>query len=86
MNKPDEIGTKVREIISIELRIDESRIRDSARLRADLGMDSVAALNILFAAEEAFGIEGIEVSEIATVTTVADVESLVRRYVAGTAA
>ena len=79
----DDFAAKIREIISVELRIDEAQVRGSARLRTDLGMDSVAALNILFAAEEAFGIEGIEVSEIATVTTVADVESLVRRYVPG---
>lgn len=84
MDAVDDIGAKIREIISVELRIDEARVRATARLRADLGMDSVAALNILFAAEETFGIEGIEVAEIATVTTVADVESLVRRYVAGT--
>jgi acyl carrier protein len=81
----DDVATKIREIISVELRIDEAQVSSSARLRSDLGMDSVSALNILFAAEEAFGIEGIEVTEIATVTTVADVESLVRRYVSGPA-
>ena len=47
-------------------------------------MDSVAALNILFATEEAFGIAGIDVAEIATVVTVDDVEALVRRHVAQT--
>jgi acyl carrier protein len=79
----DDVGAKIREIIAVELRIDEAQVKGSARLRADLGMDSVSALNILFAAEEEFGIEGIEVAEIATVKTVADVESLVRRYVPG---
>lgn len=74
---------KVREILAVELQIDEARIASGARLRADLGMDSVAALNILFAAEEAFGIEGIEVADIAAVVTVEDIETLVRRYVAG---
>jgi acyl carrier protein len=81
----DDLTAKIREIISVELRIDKAQVSSSARLRSDLGMDSVSALNILFAAEEAFGIEGIEVTEIATVTTVADVESLVRRYVSGPA-
>ena len=81
----DDLTAKIREIISVELRIDESQVSSSARLRSDLGMDSVSALNILFAAEEAFGIDGIEVTEIATVTTVADMESLVRRYVSGPA-
>ncbi len=83
MSNSDGIAAKIREIISVELRIDETRVRDAARLRSDLGMDSVSALNILFAAEEAFGIEGIEITDIATVTTVADVEALVRRYVSG---
>jgi len=75
------VGDKIREILAVELRIEEDRIQPSARLRADLGMDSVAALNILFAAEEAFGIEAIDVAEIAAVTTVEDVEALVRRHV-----
>lgn len=76
------VTEKVREILAVELQVDEARIASGARLRADLGMDSVAALNILFAAEEAFGIEGIEVSDIAAVVTVEDIETLVRRYVA----
>ena len=79
----NDLTEKVREILAVELQIDEGRIASGARLRADLGMDSVAALNILFATEEAFGIDGIEVSDIAAVVTVADIETLVRRYVAG---
>lgn len=77
----DAVQDKVREILAVELRIEMDRIVADARLRADLGMDSVAALNILFAAEEAFGIDAIEVTDIAAVTTVGDIESLVRRYV-----
>ena len=78
----DFLTEKVREILSVELRVNADEIIDDRKLRADLGMDSVAALNILFAAEEAFGIQGIEITELATVTTVADVECLIRRYVA----
>jgi acyl carrier protein len=81
----DDVGYKVREILAVELRIDAKQIVPDSQLRTDLGMDSVAALNILFAAEQVFGIEGIEISEIATVLTVADIESLVRRYVADSA-
>jgi acyl carrier protein len=65
----DVVTDKVREILAVELRIELDRIVADAKLRADLGMDSVAALNILFAAEEAFGIEGIEVTELAGVAT-----------------
>jgi len=78
----DVVTDKVREILAVELRIELDRIVADAKLRADLGMDSVAALNILFAAEEAFGIEGIEVTELAGVATVGDIESLVRKHVA----
>ena len=77
----DTVSSKIREIISTELQIDAERVLPDASLRADLGMDSIAALNILFAAEEAFGIRSIDEGEIATVTTVSEVESLVRRYV-----
>lgn len=78
----DIVTNKLREILSTELQIDRERVVSQAQLRGDLGMDSVAALNILFATEEAFGIEGIDVTEIARVATVADVEGLVRRYIA----
>ena len=78
----DVVSDKVREILAVELRIELDRIVADAKLRADLGMDSVAALNILFAAEEAFGIEGIEMTELAGVATVGDIESLVRKHVA----
>jgi acyl carrier protein len=81
----DNVGDKVREIIAVELRIDAKQIVPDSQLRSDLGMDSVAALNILFAAEQVFGIEAIEISEIAAVLTVGDIESLVRRYVADSA-
>lgn len=78
----DIVTDKVREILAVELRIELDRVVADAKLRADLGMDSVAALNILFAAEEAFGIDEIELSELAGVATVGDIETLVRRYVA----
>lgn len=72
---------KLREILAVELQIEKERVVPSASLRRDLGMDSVAALNILFAAEEAFALAPIDVQEIAQVTTVAEIENLLRRYV-----
>jgi acyl carrier protein len=76
----DTLGDKIRDIIAVELQIDPQRVLRNANLRQDLGMDSVAALNILFAAEEVFGIGGIDVRELATVMTVADVEVLLRQH------
>jgi acyl carrier protein len=78
----DALSERIRDIIAVELQIDPSTVVTNARLRADLGMDSVAALNILFAAEETFGIAAIDVTELANVATVADVETLVRQHLA----
>jgi acyl carrier protein len=78
----DALNDKLREIIAVELQLDPQRVQPEANLRQDLGMDSVAALNILFAAEEVFGISAIDVTELASVATVADVEALVRQHVA----
>lgn len=73
------IAESVRDIIATELQIDRNRVVRGARLRKDLGMDSIAALNIMFAAQETFGIGAIEDTEILKVQTVADVEALVGR-------
>jgi acyl carrier protein len=78
----DDLEARVREIISVELQVDTARVHPGANLRRDLAMDSVAALNILFAAEETFGIAAIDVTELASVATVADVENLIRQHVA----
>ncbi len=40
-------------------------------------MDSVSALNIIFAIQEEFGIDDIDVEKVARIKTVADVERLV---------
>jgi len=72
---------QVRQIIAVELQIDPSRVLPTALLRADLGMDSIAALNILFAAEETFGLPSIDVKSLASITTVAEVEEFLRARV-----
>ena len=72
---------KVREIIAIELQVDAQRVVPDASL-ATLGMDSIAALNIIFAVEETFGITFSDANEIVKIKTVADVESAVARYMA----
>jgi acyl carrier protein len=55
------------------------KIRSGVSLRKELGMDSVAALNILFAAEEAFDIHVPE-TELEGVDDVDAVLELVERY------
>ena len=71
---------RVREILAVELQVAPESVVPQASLRADLGMDSVAALNVLFAAQETFGVDEIDPMELADVLTVADVEALVQRH------
>ena len=78
----DTLSERVRDIIAVELQLDPSEVQPRAQLRADLGMDSVAALNILFGIEEAFGLAAIDVTKLAHVTTVEDVEALARQQIA----
>lgn len=78
----DELSERIRDIIAVELQVDRSKIVPTALLRGDLGMDSVAALNILFGVEEAFGLAAIDVTKLAKVATVEDVEVLARQHIA----
>jgi acyl carrier protein len=78
----DAFSERIRDIIAVELQLDPSEVQPRAQLRADLGMDSVAALNILFGIEEAFGLAAIDVTKLANVTTVEDVEALARQQIA----
>jgi acyl carrier protein len=52
---PD-VARRVREIVAVELQRSVADVRRGVSLRKDLGMDSIAALNIVFAVEEALGI------------------------------
>lgn len=78
----DSLSVKIRDIIAVELQVDAVKVVPAARLRQDLGMDSVAALNILFAAEEVFGLDAIDVTELASIATVHDVEAMVKQHLA----
>lgn len=78
MERHEYVGTLV-EIISVELQIPSERVRAGLSLRKDLGMDSVAALNILFAAEEAFGIQVPE-TELERVDDLDAIVAMLERY------
>jgi len=73
------VAARVVEIIAVELQVPVERVRRGVSLRRDLGMDSVAALNILFAAEEAFGVRVPE-SELENVDDLEAVLALIRRH------
>ena len=73
-----DLGNRLREIIAVELQTGPEKITPTATL-TDLGMDSVSALNILFAIEEAFGLPQIDPEEVAKIATVDDLETIVQR-------
>jgi acyl carrier protein len=72
---------KLADIIAIELDIDRGKVIPEASLH-QLGMDSVAALNIVFAVQETFGIDKIEVDDLVGIETVADMRVLIEQYTA----
>jgi len=51
-----QVQNRVRQIIADELQCPSAKVRSGASLRKDLGMDSVAAINIVFAIEDTFGV------------------------------
>jgi acyl carrier protein len=70
---------KLLEIIAVELQLPTASVSSGLSLRKDLGMDSVAALNILFAAEEAFGVR-IPEGELEHVDDVDAIVALIERH------
>ncbi len=52
-----DIGAEVRDILVFHLGTDEARLVDKARLREDLGADSLDLVEILMSCEERFGVE-----------------------------
>ena len=51
----NEIQEKVNAFLVDELEIDESRIEDDARLKEDLGIDSLEVVDVIVLVEEEFG-------------------------------
>ena len=51
----DEIKDKVTAFLVDELEIDESKIQDEARLKEDMGIDSLEVVDVVVLVEEEFG-------------------------------
>jgi acyl carrier protein len=70
---------RLRELIAIELQLPVEQVQGGLSLRRDLGMDSVAALNIIFAAEEEFDVRVPE-TELGDVDDLDAVWMLIQRH------
>lgn len=71
-----DVARRIAAIVSKELNTDVSTLPSKARLREDLGMDSIVALNLIFALERDLGIRIAE-EDVARLQTVADLTALV---------
>ena len=65
-------------ILGRELGVETANIRSDQRLREDLGMDSIVALNLIFSAERELGLVVTE-EQVVNLRTVGDLERLAHR-------
>lgn len=70
------VFNKIKEIIVDALGIDESKVTLEANLKADLDADSLDAVEVIMAVEEAFEIE-IEDDAIKNIVTIGDIVSYI---------
>ena len=73
-----DLVAQAREILARELNLETASLSPRQRLREDLGMDSIIALNLIFAAERELSVT-ISEEDVVRLVTVADLERLIRR-------
>jgi acyl carrier protein len=71
---------KIRQVLAQIARIDKDSFSEAARIREDLGVDSLMAMETLAVLETIYDIE-IDVSRVAEVVTVGDVMDLIEWYI-----
>jgi acyl carrier protein len=72
---PEPLLRKIRAAISHELEIPVESLTDDASLREEYGLDSVAAVNIVFALETELGVE-IDIRRLAGIDSIDDLKRL----------
>lgn len=70
---------KVKEIISIELNIDPSKVTPEAHLEKDLGADSLDAVEVIMALEDEFDIS-VDDDALQTIKTVQDLVEYIEAH------
>ena len=71
---------RIREAVCRELELPVRDLVDTASLRRDYGLDSVAAVNITFALESELGIP-IDIKRLVGVDSIDDLRQLLSQYV-----
>ena len=77
--RPDYFGHEVKQIVSRISRIDEDDLQDNLLIREELGIDSLMAMEILYACEKHFGIK-LEETLFVDVQTVKDFLLLIAKF------
>ena len=85
MTSESTIANQIRTALAQHLKRDVSKIHPQDRLREDLGLDSLAMIELLFKIEEHFDLE-IPNEDLSRVTTVADVTAYVEEKLGAKAA
>ncbi len=73
-----DVFEKVKEIIVSELNCDASKVTPDAKLRDDLGADSIDAVQIVMEVEDSFGIT-VDDAEAEAMETVGDVVKYIEK-------
>ncbi len=81
MNR-NEIESKVRDFLIEDLEVDEEKIFPDARLKEDVGIDSLDFVDIVVIVEKNFGFK-IKPEEMAGVKTLSDFYSYIEKKVKG---
>jgi len=80
MTPESAVATRIRAALAEHLKKDVSKIQLQSDLRKDLGLDSLAMIELLFKIEEAFDLE-IPNDDLSQITTVGDVINYVEQRV-----
>jgi len=78
------VAARIRTALAEHLKRDVSKVQLTDDLRKDLGLDSLAMIELLFKIEEAFDLE-IPNDDLSQITTVGDVIAYVEHRVSGAA-
>jgi acyl carrier protein len=76
------VAVRIRAALAEHLKRDVSKVQLQDDLRKDLGLDSLAMIELLFKIEEAFDLE-IPNDDLSQITTVGDVIAYVEQRVSG---